>query len=270
MPVELRGGTTNHLLFDSQNKRVLKEFISGNGMIQSLSRRRLAEEWSMKHVLTAPQYLGSDDTYVAMSFVEGEPDIDGQIDQLPEKLQHQIYFESGKALASIHETIKEPLPTTYHAQHIAEIIQLIQTTRSVLTQNGISTMDLIDFMKSSYKRDLIEKVGLRWIHGDYWLRNVIGQLSNGLFKLSGVIDWETAQLNSPYADFAIVEMSIERAHNGLTESFWKGYGREPDRPLQRHYAIAKTMEWITGEGKQEDFTSDFYQTKFAMIRESIC
>jgi len=269
MPIELKGGTTNRLFLDPQSNRVLKEFVGGNGMVQSFQKRRAAEEWSMKNVPIAPEYRGSDQTHVAMSFVDGERDIDGQVDQLSESLQHQVYFESGKALASIHDTVKFALPKKYHLQHLAEVVRLIQATKKVLAQNGVNTLDLIDFMKASYDRNLVEKSGLVWTHGDYWLRNVIGTLGNNLFTLSSVIDWETAWMNSPYDDFAIVEMSVERAHGEPAQVFWDGYGKTPDRHLQRHYSIAKTMEWITGEDENVDFSSDFYQTKFNMMKETL-
>lgn len=267
--IELKGGTTNRLMFDPLNSVVIKQFASGNGLVQSMETRLQAERWSMQHIPFAPSYKGGGGSTLIMSFVDGEADIDDQIDGLPEHTQHVIYFKAGMVLANTHKTLQLSVPHGYHDVHMRRMSSLICDANYVLYKNRVDVMDLLTFMYDSYHRDEIEKRGFVWNHGDYWLANVIGQRRNGSFDVSSVVDWETAGVKSPYDDFAIVEMSVERMHTGAVDSFWKGYGSKPDRALQRHFSILKTLEWISGEDASNEFQSKFYQDKFLMMRESL-
>ena len=269
--VELNGGTTNHLTLDTQARVVHKQFVEGNAVSRDPAQRVIAEWWSMKMVGFSPQHKGSLPNGISMGFVEGEKHLQDAVDTYPDHVQQMVYRQAGDTLAQIHSVIHAPVTRTYHENHKQKIYSLLQKNTPALIRKGFDPMALLDYFEQSYDPQEVEKKGLVWTHGDYWLNNFIGQRTNNHFQFNGVIDWELAGMGSPYEDFAIVEMSIEREHPESKVPFWKGYGEAPEPTLQRHFSAVKILDWMAADDPMTngDYSSSWYQEKFALLRETI-
>lgn len=265
IPIELRGGLINKVTLDPGTGLVTKTFQQGNG-IEVLPRTRLlAESRSLRTMLVAPDLRGLTRQSITMTFVDGEKQLDEEVKEYSEHRKNSVFNIAGQTLASIHDRVCTSV-NGYSAGHQHRVQSLLNKTGNALKDNGINTEHLAMFLTDSYNEREIERRGLVWTHGDYWLNNVIGTPNNGSFSVNGVIDWELAKLDTPYEDFAVVEMSIEDLHQGSSTPFWIGYGETPDAGLKRHYAIVKTMDWMT---QDQNFDTDFYQTKFDVIKRTL-
>ncbi len=263
---ELEGGTVNSLF--RTNGTITKHFNTGNGIGTPPEQRRRAEYISMKKIGVAPEFRGFTTGGIAMSYVEGEKYLDSEIDSYPEAVRMHIYRQAGETLAHIHQQLRYPVVPGFHDAHMQRIFKLVHKADSYLRDLKIEPFALLEGLTETYKQDEIEKRGLSWIHGDYWLSNYIGRRVNEHFELSSVIDWETAHVASPYEDFAVVLMSVEHAHPESSTPFWSSYGISPDTSVQKHFAVLKTLEWMPSdeEGQETRFTTPFYQPKIEMIR----
>lgn len=268
--INLDGGTVNHIRFDKENGIVYKEFVTGNGVEKQTAHRLTAEWWSMKLMDIAPAAKGMHQAAILMSFIDGEKHLDDDIRGYPECVSASIYRQSGETLKKIHNVVHVKAKE-YHFHHQLKCADLLLRVSPLLQEKGIDAAAVYQSLQKSYHAQEIDRLGLVWTHGDYWLNNFIGKRVNGTFRLNGVIDWELAGLGSPYEDFALVKMSIEDQHEGASEDFWKGYGMKPIPDLQRHFSIVKTMEWMITDGSETNgnYDTPFYQKKLQMIRESL-
>jgi len=265
--IEIEGGTVNRVTLDERTGIIRKEFALGNGVEVSIAKRLVSEWESMRKIKQTPVAKGILDSVIFMSYVDGEKHLDQAIDSYPVGTAARIYQQAGQSLADIHNVIHMNA-SRYHKAHEVKYYDLIRRNEDNLKTVGVSSLALYESLRDSYDKKEIDKQGLAWTHGDYWLNNLIGKRINGHFQLNAIIDWELAGLGSPYEDFAIVKMSIEDQHEQATQSFWKGYGAKPKPELQRHFAIVKTLEWMVSdeEGISEKFETDFYKPKIAQIR----
>lgn len=261
------GGTTNHIYL-AGNEHVKKDFVFGNGVNKSIAQRLVSEYWSMKLVDISPQFAGVEGQSLFMSYIDGENQLDKAIISYPESASFLIYKLAGESLKKIHEVIRIK-SGNYHKRHLKKCLESVSAAQGILLSKGINALSVYESLFHSYSEKEIDKLGLVWTHGDYWLNNLIGRRENGSFRLSGIIDWELAGLGSPYEDFAIVKMSIEDVHPESSSPFWDGYGHKPASDLQRHFAILKTLEWMNAEPEDNDLDSPFYLRKLQMIREAI-
>jgi len=269
MSNEIVGGTVNDIRIDYINGVVSKTFRMGNGMSQDTLVRREAEKTAFRKLGFAPNLLGEDTENIYMSYIDGEKELDTAVRGYPLPVQQKIFRISGNFLADIHNKEHHKVPVDYHAQHMERVYDLLERTQHRLPAHGLDPLAVCDFLQRSYNLQEIDRAGFRFVHGDYWLNNLIGQRVNGSYRLNGIIDWELAGVNTPYEDFAVVKMSIEDAHQDSSKPFWKGYEIEPDRLLQVHYATVKTLDWISGEDPSDTLRTPFYQSKFDMIRENL-
>lgn len=267
--IELKGGTLNPIFFHEEKGVVTKGYETGNGVVRDPHTRRLSEIISLKTIRFAPSYLGQTEATIFMSFVNGEKSLDEAVHIFPEPLRYAIFQTAGETLKEIHRTHQKAVPHSYHEAHTRYFCDLVNATKERLNLVGIPFSDLLSFLLQSYDPEEVNKRGIVWTHGDYWLNNLIGEEHAHKFTLNGVIDWELAGYASPYKDFSLVKMSIEDVHEGSSAPFWQGYGSQPQKKLQTHFAIMKTLEWIAGEPKENPLNSSFYEQKFKMIRRAL-
>lgn len=265
--IELTGGTTNKIYFEPSSGVVTKTFETGNGIGIPDTTRIQIEKHSLVHVPHAPRYLGSTPTSISMSYVDGERQLDKAVYTYPEGTQQHVFHRAGEILAEIHGLDRYPL-NDFHQKHIQRVSNLVLRNKDNLTSKNINPYNLFNGLKETYNPEEIDKHGLVWKHGDYWLNNLMGRRVNGHYQIDGVIDWEIAGVGSPYEDFAIVQMSIEDPHPDAVTPFWKGYGIKPSDKLKDHFAVVKTLEWMLFENDETsgNFESSFYKPKIELMR----
>ena len=262
---KLTGGHINRVFLLPGNTVV--KWFGDKGLSRSSRERFVAEWWALKYVDLAPalRWVGNKALY--MSFIDGEKSLDDHVDDMPEETQQQIFAKAGELLLCIHKKICLPAGD-YHSYHRNRFVRLLRRACRVLCEVGFNPLEVYRYLVRSYDREEIQRYGLVLRHGDYWLNNLVGRVNGRRFEIAGVIDWELSGMGSPYEDFALVQMSMERAHGEVSESFWQGYTLRPDRALQTHFSVVKIIDWLVSE-EGRDFTSPFYQDKLQLIKQTI-
>ena len=266
----LQGDTVNSVSLNHYSGIVTKSFRSGNGIHRLASDRLVAEITSLQRIPIAPTFVGSSDSQVHMKMLSGENHLDAIVDHEPEQVRAQIYQTAGKSLSTIHQHFRQKATGDVVAGHLVTANKNLQAIASKLCLKDIPTLDAINYLQGNLSRSTQEvaKIGLTWTHGDFWLNNLIGQIRDKKFSLTGVIDWELAKVDTPYADFAIVQMSLEVPHPDSSKHFWHGYGQHPDKKTKNYFSVMKLFEWIAAD-PEGNLDSEFYQPKIDFLREEI-
>lgn len=265
---ELGGGTVNTVTLDTNTGIVSKSFNNGNGIARSPKHRLQAEIYSLKKIPVAPNFLGCNSTTVHMQHLIGENNLDVVTQNKSESARNNIYRTAGISLAKIHSCNRQVCHEGQVGIHKSMAVNNIIKVNGRLAEKGISTLQVIDYLNGGERRaeGCAKKTGLAWTYGDYWLNNLIGEISRGGFKLNGVIDWELAQVDTPFVDYAVAYLSIERMYPESSKPFWKGYGFTPDEKTKKYFAVMKTLQWIAAD-PQGDLNSDFYKDKIDFIKQ---
>ena len=205
-----------------------------------------------------------------MTLLDGENHLDAIVDDELESIRVQIYRTAGKSLSVIHRHFQEPATSDVINVHLASAHKNLQDISARLCDKNIPTIDVIEYLQNNKVRvnhEIIRR-GLTWTHGDFWLNNLIGRIRGKNFKLTGVIDWELSRIDTPYVDFAIVQMSLEIPHQESSKHFWKGYGSVPDIRTQNYFSVLKTIDWIAAD-PSSDLESDFYTQKLNFLKRMV-
>ena len=112
---------------------------------------------------------------------------------------------------------------------------------------------------------IVSEFGSRYIHGDFWLGNIIGKAR----EKPKVIDWEFSGIGSPFEDFAIVDLWIFREFLNSSYSFWAGYGKRPDQKTIDAFLVLRCVEFLsttTIENYLSEEVNGFYHNKVEVLR----
>lgn len=265
--IPLEGGFNQTVSYEPESHLVIKTFDHEDPS-RPMRLRMLAEIWALQHVPVAPELKGVNERQIYMTFAEGTRSLDAETVEMPERLQFSVFHTAGETLAEVHNRARWDA-SDYHAAHMDRVNGNLEAAAEALIRKGIDPQRVYDYLNYSYQMDEVERHGLVWTHRDFWLNNLIGRPGKDSFELSNVIDWEMAGVGSPYEDFGMVEVAMERRFPDNAHYFWEGYGFNPDPDLKRHFAMARTLEWVAAEPADNDLSSDFYADKLAMIRETI-
>lgn len=266
----LGGGTVNQVFFDHSTGVVTKSFRTGNGISIHAGQRLTAEVFALSSIPIAPVFLGRNCTSVYMSHLDGEKHLDSAVAVESESTRVNVYQTAGATLSQIHNCCRQPIPSGHFLGHLSAAVKNLDAAAPRLSQYGINTLDVIDYLHNHHARvtQEVNRHGLTWTHGDFWLNNLIGQLKNGVFRLNGVIDWELGKVDTPYVDFAIALLSVEMPHPESSQHLWKSYGLTPDVRTKNFFAVMKVLDWVAAD-PHSGLESDFYQPKIDFIRQEI-
>ncbi|MBI5613592.1 aminoglycoside phosphotransferase family protein [Candidatus Gottesmanbacteria bacterium] len=263
---EIEGGYINHASL-VQVGVVSKKFSTISTESEKNTRLK-AERFALKNIPLAPAYFGQQNDELFMSFVEGEHRLDSQLRNswnLSYKLRDQMFHSIGDTLQKIHSFRRFSMDG-YHESHDKDISSEILHASDRLTRIFIDPNILLRGMRELYNESEVEKRGLVFTHGDYWLNNIYGKVRENAFVCSGVIDWEFSGVDSPYRDFGMIKMSMEDRFVDAGDAFWAGYGSKPEVGLQTHYAAQIMVKWMISEKEAIDFSSDFYLPKVEFLQ----
>ena len=88
-----------------------------------------------------------------------------------------------------------------------------------------------------------------FLHGDFWLSNLIGTQSTG--DVFGIIDWEYAHFGMPHEDIAQIMMWDLRGKEQYIPDFFAGYGTHLDVVP---FIVTTALEYVS-EGTPEEYRS---------------
>src|SRR5260221_9191414 len=123
-----------------------------------------------------------------------------------------VLHKAGHVLRQIHIPTMQIIDIKNDFEEKA--IKLISDTKLLLEREGIN-------IKFSVNWTEVLKRGSTWIHGDFWLANVIAANERIV-----VIDWEFAKFGSPFEDFAAITLWGTRKY-GQEKGLSDAYGDSP-------------------------------------------
>lgn len=194
------------------------------------------------------------------------PPLDSAIDMMPETQREAILYDAGRILRGIHSSIPLRSPEKALGRFMKQLDRSVDAAQLVLMDNGIDPNKLYTKVQEGIEdNEAVRNAGATRIHRDYWLNNLLYRGS----KVVGVIDWEMSGIGSPYEDFSIVNLWIEREH-GDAEGFWDGYGEKPDLAATETFVLARCTQMLA-TARPHDYANEpndgFYHNKVRVIGE---
>lgn len=249
---ELKGGFINNVVLED-NGTVRKTF-KNDCLVGVSSAERIENEIRALSYFggdIAPRLIHHDGLNMYQEFIEGESY------EARARKGEKVFRMAGQILARIHQYWfgAEVLKNDWY---LAKFLEAVNRAKPILELEKLSPAITLS-------RPVLEKWGTRYVHGDFWLGNIIGK-DYGEPK---VIDWEFSGIESPFRDFAINELWIFREFPGSAEEFWYGYGEQPDQDTINSFLILKCVEFLTtttlGEYLLEE-EDGFYHNKVRILR----
>ena len=250
---KLEGGFINNVFLE--NGIVIKIFSNDN-LVGTPSHERLERERRALSIFggaLAPRLISNKDVTLHQEFIEGESY------ETMARQGEKVFEVAGSMLAKVHRfKFSNRVPPSYYLGRFEKAIKL---ARPVLNLEQI-------FPRFEVAWDIVYELGMRYIHGDFWLGNIIGKIG----KEPKIIDWEFSGAGSPYEDFAIVDLWIFREFADSEQDFWRGYGFRPNQETINSFLILRCIEFlatVTLENYLKEEKDGFYHNKITTLRSLI-
>ncbi|MBI4992063.1 MAG: aminoglycoside phosphotransferase family protein [Candidatus Harrisonbacteria bacterium] len=248
---QLEGGFINKVYLE--NGIVIKVF--GNDELVGIpSAERLKREKTALEIfggMVAPRLLHSEGLILHQEYIEGETY------EIKARRGEQVFEVAGKILARIHrhQINRDQTSQSYYEARFAKALAI---AKPILDTEQLPVKFEVDWK-------LVRAFGACYIHGDFWLANIIGKE-----EAPKVIDWEFSGPGSPYEDFAIADLWILREFPGSETNFWKGYGRKPDPKTVNAFLVLRCIEFLATTTLDKYLLEEkdgFYHNKVATLHE---
>jgi tRNA A-37 threonylcarbamoyl transferase component Bud32 len=247
---KLEGGLINQVYLDGGI--VIKTFGNDN-LVGVSSSRRIRNESDALMIFggtIAPHLISYKGNVLWQEFIEGE------IYESRARRGERVFESAGRVLAEIHNAriISDISPNHYLARFRRAVLGAIP----ILNLENLSP-------QFEVSPDIVREWSVRYIHGDFWLGNLIGKDE----ERPKAIDWEFSGTGSPFEDFAIVELWIFREFLDSDIDFWRGYGRKPDQETINSFLILRCVEFLataTIEQYLLEESDGFYHNKVKVLK----
>ncbi|MBI4158237.1 MAG: aminoglycoside phosphotransferase family protein [Candidatus Yanofskybacteria bacterium] len=182
--------------------------------------------------------------------------IDGESYETKARRGERVFEAAGRCLKKIHNVcLEKRILHSYYGERFEKAVNM---SRSILEFEDISP-------KFDVLWEFVDQLGVVYIHGDFWLGNIIGKEKES----AKVIDWEFSGKGSPYEDFAIAELWIFREFPGSGVEFWQGYGARPNQAAINSFLILRCVEFLATTMLEDYLTENkegFYHNKISVLR----
>ncbi len=247
---KLEGGFINKVYLE--NSVVVKSFTNDALVGISSTERALNEMVALRIFggIVAPRLISYDDMVIRQEFIEGE------LYEARARRGENVFEESGAILAQIHNICSSDQPLSFYYEN--RFKKAINLAEPLLKAEGLSPTFNVSWMT-------VSEFGSRYIHGDFWLGNIIGKPG----ERPRVIDWEFSGTGSPFEDFAIADLWIFREFPNSSPDFWRGYGKKPDQETVNFFLVLRCVEFLattTPENYSLEEEDGFYHNKVAVLR----
>lgn len=247
----LEGGFINNVYLE--NGIVIKSFAN-DALVGIFSAERLKNEIRALNIfggIVSPRLISFDETAISQEFIEGE-----SYENMARR-GDRIFEKAGAVLAQIHNFFIV-VPRSLSAYYQTRFKKALLLAEPILKHERLSPVFDVSW-------EIVYKIGSKYIHGDFWLGNLIGQPN----ERPKAIDWEFSGVGSPYEDFAIAELWIFREFQGSSFEFWKGYGNMPDSKTINSFLILKCIEFLATTTLEKYLLEEkdgFYHNKVEVLK----
>lgn len=253
---KLEGGFINEVYLE--NGIVIKIF--GNDELVGIpSAKRLFQESKALRIFggtIAPRLIHIEGLTLKQEYIEGETY------EIKARRGEQVFEVAGALLEKIHKQRMDndllPEFLQYPLYYESRFAKAREIAEPILKAEQLSVEFDVNW---EHARTL----GRCYIHGDFWLANIIGKES----KKPKVIDWECSGVGSPYEDFAIADLWILREFPGSEVDFWKGYGIKPDQETINAFLVLRCVEFLATTTLDKYLLEEkdgFYHNKITVLR----
>lgn len=226
----LRVGPVNRELLLPYERRLMDAEAYVNGLL-------------VKHAIPTPELVACDTSktvvdrdYMITGYMDSVALSDGSV---PEERRDALYEESGRLMREMHSikgdkygriadffaSVAYDSWADFMTAHIAEV-------GSICVERDAFDREFIDSVIEIYKksRTLFEAITEpRLIHADIWAGNILVRETDGVYKVTAIIDADRAVFGD--IDFELCSPWI------MGEPFFRGYGPVPDSPDRRRRMI---------------------------------
>lgn len=229
---------TNYIVTLNNNKKVVLRIHSNDLANNSLKEfnlsKLLIDIFEVPKVLYYQPANSSDFSYSIIEFMDGE-----NLSKI-NKSQNlsALYFEIGEMLAKLR-AIKFPAPGLLASNLEIIGIHTKHTSYHPVTNFVLDCLDNKNFLLRvdarliSSLKELIQKNDQllfatdedpHLVHGDFKIENIIArQSADGVYHLSGILDWENARSDSSYGDIATLFRGDYTKESSTKLAFHKGF-----------------------------------------------
>lgn len=244
----LNGGFSNVL--SGSTDGLLKTFNKGAEIARLSAEARFSNELGalLQHDtlerggIRVPRVLGADRNLLTLSleFVEADyANIDSSIRNGTLAGDDTAGFikGAGRILSLIHQVHPRTEIGSEAIKYCLEVTTAIQSASSLLSTCGLDPNELFVQVMKRTDFDAMSKIGCCFVHGDFWLNNLLYSRADGW----AVLDWEYSGMHSPLRDLAQANLMIARSlPDG--EMFWEGYGVKPQKELLEACSAALAVQ----------------------------
>lgn len=247
---KLEGGFINEVFLEED---IVVKTFTNDSLVGVPSMQRIENEAMALSIFggkLAPRLLDKKDRTLCQEFIRGESY------EARARRGERVFFRAGFILADIHLTLC--FNGNLNSHYLGRFQKALHIASPILKAENISPVFDVDW-------SVVDKIGARYIHGDFWLGNLIGYGDDK----PRAIDWEFSGVGSPYEDFAIADLWIFREFPSSEDDFWRGYGRVPDRQTVNSFLALRCVEFLattTSEQYALEESEGFYHNKIKVLK----
>lgn len=269
---KLEGGFINDPRRDGSS--VIKTYGGEELVHISSGERQRREELALKNfgeAGIAPRLYESDRTHqtITMEYVPSVPLLDDYV-RRDHVNRNGILKGAGDILRQVHRQVDWDIDD-YLSHYFIKSANATNKAYKILEYAGLKPTEVFKSITSAINPDEVQRHGITYTHGDPWLNNFL--YNDKQDRVLGMVDWEAAGEGSPFEDFAIVYLWIEKEHGNI-DAFWDGYGSRPERNTLYGFVIAKCIEFIARTDlnsfmKEQKDGGGYYTNKIEVIKETL-
>lgn len=147
-----------------------------------------------------------------------------------------LWQQFGKLLGQIHDvegsSFGLPYPGFQFPSWSETILERLESTRRLAAHHRISIPHLEEILnRVRLRTEVLDEIRIpKLLHGDLWLFNLLVIRDTTSPRITGLLDADRAWWGDPAADWAMFLVLHVKPSEliGHENSFWQGYGGEPD------------------------------------------
>ncbi len=246
---KLSGGLINTIYLDDGR---IKKIYSDNSLIKGLgfnSRQRMHNELVALRIFSkelpcfVPKIIeeNKDKKEIVIENIEGNPieqllietKVDLTYKNLDLRIANILKTIHGKVIADNTEIVKK---------YNSNFSEFFNNSKAILEYENVDTDKLLKIISSYVKLDSFIKANAVFIHGDFWLDNMLFSKDDHIY----VIDWEFSGMGFSYEDLGIFFTNVDMFfQDGSSRRFYQNCNPDLDFRLIKLFCFYRCMRLLS-------------------------